>query len=346
MPILNQLRNHFQSGKLRAGVVGAGSVARNAHLPVYKNDERVKLIAIADLDRPNRTSAAQEFGAERTYSEGKQMISEESLDIISICTPPSTHEDLFITATAAGINVYCEKPMALSIESAERMVSAAESADVITQIGYTRPYVESFKTVLNLSKESILGETRSLHTHRIRAPPDGKWNYNPSISGGGVVSDQLPHILDFYIRLFDTEPSIRNVQFRYDNVPTVENYAEIDFDFDGIPVRTTLGWSLHSRHQRNVLVADRGTVEYNMKTIEGNIQNTELAQKCGDNPVLDVKGLLRVFMSPTDDFHSKRIQDFVDHVVAEDPDTVAPVQRGLTVTKILREVYDRAEVAE
>ncbi|MUW13422.1 hypothetical protein GJ633_01200 [Halorubrum sp. CBA1125] len=344
MAILDRVRSGLGFDRLRAGVVGAGSVARNAHLPVYKQDERVDLIAIADLDSSNRKSAAQDFDAERTYSNGDQMISEEDLDLVSICTPPATHESLFITAAEAGTNIYCEKPMTISVEAAKRMTAAAESAEVISQIGYTRPYVENYKTVLSLLDNSILGDIQSLHTHRIRGPPSGRWNYDPSVSGGGVVSDQLPHILDFYIRVFDTEPKIRDVRFRSDEVPTVEDYAEIDFEFDGIPVRTTLGWTLHSQYQRNVLNANRGTVEYNMRTIEGSIQGSEFAQKCGENPVIDIKGLFRSFASASDNFHSKRIQDFVDHVEANDFNTVAPVQRGLRITKIIREIYDRSEV--
>ena len=346
MSLLKRVGKFLKSEKLRAGVIGTGSVAQNAHLPVYENDERINLVAIADLDISSRKAVAEEFDIEHTYSEGTQMLSEEDLDIVSICTPPATHEDFFITAADAGVNIYCEKPMAISVEAAKRMVSAAESAGVVTQIGYTRPYVENFKTVLSLLENSILGDIRSLHTYRIRVPPGAQWNYDPSVSGGGVVSDQLPHILDFYMRVFGGEPTIHDVRFRSDEVPTVEDYAEIDFEFDGVPVRTTVGWSLHSKHQRNVLIASRGAVEYNMQTIEGKIQDNEFAQKSGENPIIDIKGLFRTFTSASDDFHSERIQDFIDHVESGNSDTIAPAQRGLKVTKVLREIYDQAEVSE
>lgn len=346
MSLVKRVRKLPKSEKSRAGVIGAGSVAQNAHLPVYENDERISLIAIADLDTSTRKAVAEEFDIEQTYSEGAQMISEEDLDIVSICTPPTTHENLFITAAEAGVNIYCEKPMTITVEAAKRMVSTAESTGVITQIGYTRPYIENFKTVLSLLENSILGDIRSLHTHRIRTPPGAQWNYDPSISGGGVVSDQLPHILDFYMRVFGGEPTIHDVRFRSQEVPTVEDYAEIDFEFDGVPVRTTIGWSLHSKYQRNVLVADRGAIEYNMQTIEGQIQDTEFAQKSGKNPIIDIKGLFRTFVSASDDFQSERIQDFIDHVESGNLNTVAPARRGLKVTKLLREIYHQAEILE
>ena len=342
MRLLRRFYDRLGVDTLRAGVVGTGSVAETAHLPVYSSDPRTKLVAVADLNVDSLSAAASKYGIEQTYEDGIEMIEEADLDLVSISTPPATHKGLFIAAADAGVHVYCEKPMAISVEDAEAMADSAESAGIITQVGYTRPYIDSFKTVSSLIDNNILGEIRSLHTHRIRSPPSGGWNYDPSVSGGGVVSDQLPHILDFYIRIFETTPEVHKVRMESKDVPVVEDYAEIDFEFDGTPVRTTLGWTLHTQHQRNVLVADYGTIEYDMSDITGEIQSTELAQRNGSNPIIDVEGVFRAFTADEDDFHHERVRDFVDHVATGDRDTIASVKRGVQVTRGLRAVYDTA----
>lgn len=343
MGLYQYARSQSGSGDIRAGVVGAGSVARTAHLPVYRDNHDVDLIAIADLDDESRISAAREYAANRTYDDGERMIRDESLDLISISTPPSTHRSLFVAAAEEGIHIYCEKPMATTVADAEAMAASAESAGIVTQIGYTRPYVENFKTVNSLVGNDVLGELKSLHTHRVRSPPSGRWNYNSEISGGGVIADQLPHIVDFYLRLFNDMPAIQEAKLRSTDIRDVEDFAEIEFNFGGIPVRTTLGWSLYTRHQRNVLVTDYGTLEYNMTDLTGTVQSVDLAQRYGENPVVDVRGVFRGFVAGDDNFHHKRVRDFINHVKANDRDTVAPADRGVEVTKIVRKVYDQAE---
>lgn len=342
MELLRRVRRRLGSDTLRAGVVGAGSVARTAHLPVYRDHPEVELVALADVDSDSRASAAREYGVDQRYADGQELIAEADVDLLSISTPPATHRALVTAAAEAGIHLYCEKPMATSVADAEAMAASAESAGVVTQVGYTRPYIETFKTVLRLSDCDILGEISSLHTHRIRPSPSGGWNYDPTVSGGGVVSDQLPHILDFYVRLFGTTPEIDSVQLESRDVSGVEDYAEIDFSFDGVPVRTTLQWTLDAKYQRNVLVAEHGTVEYDMTEFGGEVQSAEVAQRDGENPIVDLKGVARLFRSTGSDFHYERVWDFVDHVVAGDTDTIAPVSRGVTITELIRDVYDQS----
>jgi len=336
--------NLFGSDGLRAGVVGLGSVAHTAHLPTYDAHPEATLAAVADLDAERRESVREEYGVDATYESGAEMIEDADLDLLSICTPPGTHRDLFVTAAEAGCHVYCEKPMTTTVADGEAMVAAAEDAGIITQMGYTRPYVENFRNVLSMLDHHLLGNLKRLQTHRVRNSPAGGWNYDPDLSGGGVVADQLPHIMDFYIRVFGTTPEIEAVALESLDVPAVEDYAELAFDFDGVHVETVLHWTLHTKYQRNVLLGTKGSVEFNMTRLDAEIQSEPVAQKYGQLPFVDLRDQFRAWWGGDDDFHGKRVWDFVDHVAADDHDTVAPVERGLEVTQVLREVYERGEM--
>ncbi|MFB6201885.1 MAG: Gfo/Idh/MocA family protein [Halorhabdus sp.] len=333
----------FGSDPLRAGVVGAGSVASTAHFPTYRDHPETALVAVADLDKDRRGAVAAEYGIEQEYETGKEMLAEADLDVVSICTPAGTHRDLFVAAADAGCHIYCEKPMTTDVESAKAMVDAAERAGIVTQIGYTRAYVENYRHVLAMVENHLLGDIKRLKTHRVRSPPDGGWNFDPEMSGGGIVTDQLGHMLDFYIRLFGTIPEVTSVELERLDVPTVEDYAVIEFDFGGVPVETTLHWTPNAKHHRNVLFGTGGLLEFNLDSLTGEVQGEAVAQKYGKQPFVDLRGEFRAWWGGTNDFHDVRVRDFVDHVVEEDSETVAPAQRGLDVTRVIAEVYERGE---
>lgn len=334
----------FGSNGLRAGVVGVGSVAKTAHLPTYADHPETDLVAVADLDEERRADVVSEFGIDTGYESGDEMIAEADLDVVSICTPAGTHHDLFVTAAEAGCHIYCEKPMTTDVESAEAMVEAVEVANIITQIGYTRAYVENYRRVLSLKANHLLGNIKRLKTHRVRSPPGGDWNFDPAVSGGGVVADQLGHIVDFYIRLFDTIPEVADVTLERLDVPTVEDYAEITLDFDGTPVATTLHWTPHAKHHRNVLFGTKGLLEFNLQSLTGEIQGETIGQKYGKQPFVDLRDEFRAWWGGSNDFHNVRVRDFVDHVVDGDHETIAPAQRGLEVTQVIEEVYEQGEI--
>lgn len=333
----------FGSSGLRAGVIGAGSVARTAHFPTYADHPETELVAVADLDEQTRAAAVEEFDIASEYERGEAMLEEADLDLVSICTPAGTHQELFVAAAEAGCHIYCEKPFSTDVESAEAMVEAADAADVITQVGYTRAYIENYRHVLSMHKNHLLGEIKRLETHRVRSPPAGGWNFDPAISGGGVVADQLGHILDFYIRLFGTTPSVTSVTLERLDVPTVEDFAELSFDFDGVTVETTLHWTPHAKQHRNVLIGTGGLLEFNLDSLSGDVQGETVAQQYGTQPFVDIRGEFRAWWGGANDFHDRRVWDFIDHVVAGAHDTVAPARRGLEVTRIIADVYERGE---
>jgi len=334
----------FGSTGLRAGVIGTGSVAETAHIPAYLNHPKTTLAAVAELDEGRRESVVSEYDIGSGYRDGKQMLEEENLDLVSICTPAGTHRDLFLAAAKAGCHIYCEKPLTTSIESAERMAEAAAEADVITQIGYTRAYVENYQAVLAMKAHHLLGDIKRVRVHRVRSPPAGGWNFDPEMSGGGVVADQLGHILDFYIRVFDTAPDVKSVTLERLDIPNVEDYAEITLEFDGVPVELLLHWTPYAKHHRNLLVSTRGLLEFNLESLNGQIQGETVAQKYGKQPFVDLRGEFRAWWGGSNDFHDARVTDFIDHVLEDNYDTVAPIQRGVEVTQIIADIYNRSEL--
>lgn len=123
--------NRFSSArKLRIGVVGAGRIASESHLPVLHKLRKVDVVAICDQKVSLARSVASQFGVKTVFDNLKEMLSKEKLDVVDICTPPHTHAHLLIQSMEAGCNVLVEKPLVTSMKEADEMVSVSRKKGV------------------------------------------------------------------------------------------------------------------------------------------------------------------------------------------------------------------------
>lgn len=142
----------------RAAVIGCGKMSRG-HAHAYAAHEDVALIAGADVSEPARAAFASEFGLDAMYADPAAMLAEERPDLVSVCTWPPHHTDLVEAAFAAGARgVWCEKPMAVDLADADRMVAAAAAAGGALIVNHQRRYVENYRQARALIAEGAIGE--------------------------------------------------------------------------------------------------------------------------------------------------------------------------------------------
>lgn len=116
--------------KLRIGVVGAGTIARESHLPVLKSLENVEVVAICDKRISAAKEMASQFGIKAIFVILAEMLYKEKLDAVDICTPPYTHAPLSIQAMEAGCHVLVEKPMVTNVKETDEMIRVAKRTGV------------------------------------------------------------------------------------------------------------------------------------------------------------------------------------------------------------------------
>ena len=122
----------------KVGIIGAGAIAQECHFPGYKKDRRSKVVAFAEPTAERHTEVKERFGKKLVgYTDYKEMIKNEDLDIISICTPNAFHAENAIAALEAGCHVLCEKPIATTLKDADRMIAAAKKARKKLMVGFT-----------------------------------------------------------------------------------------------------------------------------------------------------------------------------------------------------------------
>ncbi len=155
--------------KLRVGIIGTGSRKQKpgplgfamaySHGNAYKELDHCQMVACADIVEENARDFAEAFGIRRTYLDHRQMLAEEKLDVVSICTWMHLHEAMVLDACQAGVKaIHCEKPMADTWGGSRRMAAAAAQAGVQLTFNHQRRYGEPFMMAKAMLDEGRLGE--------------------------------------------------------------------------------------------------------------------------------------------------------------------------------------------
>lgn len=187
--------------KLRAGVIGCGKVARTLHIPEYLNCPDTELIAYCDVDRRSIAESVARYGERSTYHDYRKMLAAEKLDCVSVCLPNFLHCPATVASLEAGVNVLVEKPMALTLREADRMLAAAKRRKKLLMVSQTQRFSAVHKKAKEVIDSGILG--RILHvTTAFGHPgpegwsPRGKWFFQKKKAGFGPMADLGIHKAD------------------------------------------------------------------------------------------------------------------------------------------------------
>ena len=184
---------------LRAAVVGCGNVAGN-HAAAYRSLPGVDLVGCCDVD-PERARAFGDRHGIRHSTGDLEMLLDLGVDVVSVCTPHPTHEQVVTAAAARGAHVLCEKPIAVDLASAARTVRACEGAGVRLGVLFQRRFWPAAARIRRALDDGVLGIPvlghASVLLHRdadyyTSAPWRGSWETD----GGGVLMTQAIHNVD------------------------------------------------------------------------------------------------------------------------------------------------------
>ncbi len=151
------------------GVIGAGNIATSRHIPAFQRHDDTRAVSVYDTNADTSESVAAEY--DLLAADSLQDVYRRS-DLVSICTPPSTHRDIAIEAIRSGCHVLCEKPMAMTADEANEMVAVANEEDRVLSIVHNFLYKHSIKKVDQLIDSGKLGTVS--HTYMIKPESDEK----------------------------------------------------------------------------------------------------------------------------------------------------------------------------
>jgi predicted dehydrogenase len=178
------------------GIIGAGAIAQ-AYAQAFQVTQCAELVAAADID----LEAAKAISS-KGYSSADEMVENEALDAVLVCTPPNTHPEIVTAMLKRGLHVLCEKPFCISSAEAERMVATAKQEGRILTMASKFRYVNDVRAARELVLSGKLGEV-ILFENAFTGAVDmrNRWNSVQEVSGGGVLIDNGTHSVDM-IRYF------------------------------------------------------------------------------------------------------------------------------------------------
>lgn len=182
--------------KLRWGIIGLGQVARGRVVPAIQRRGAGTLLACAGRCPQATTQAAAELGIARVHADWQALLADPGIDAVYIATPNALHADVAVAALDQGKHVLCEKPMALALADAQRIVDAARRSGRIFRLALQIRREAVLQRAFQLMREGVIGDVRFMDIERL-APigQAGTWRRERG-QGGSILYDVGVHLLD------------------------------------------------------------------------------------------------------------------------------------------------------
>lgn len=182
------------------GIIGCGTYG-SEHARVLSHLDDVSIRAVCDIDAGRARTLGEASGASYFSRDAEELIRDEAIDVIYICTHHDSHASIAIQATSYGKHIFIEKPMALTVHDSREIVDAVERAGVICMVGFKLrfyPLVNRLRAYIPTPRLTI--------AHGIDDRwPDDFWANDPTKGGGNVLSEGC-HVMDLVYYLNQSEP--------------------------------------------------------------------------------------------------------------------------------------------
>ncbi len=258
----------------RIGVIGAGYWGAN----LVRNCSQMGILAaVCDADLRPLNEVRGKYPGVALYCDLDQMLEHTKLDAVVIAAPAPAHASLALRCIAAGKHVFVEKPLALSVEDAERVVQAAESAGVTLFVGHVLLYHPAVRALLLCVNQGRIGRVRHLRSRRLswgrlRSQENVWWSF-------------APHDCALMIAVMKDTPVNATGWLSAYVRPNLGDFAYADFAFaDGRSAHIEVSWLDPDKSSRIDVFGSEGTLTF----IDSREGGTLTLTPCGDR--LDARG--------------------------------------------------------
>ena len=347
------------SEKIKVGIIGTGGIS-NCHFTGYKSRNDVDVVACCDIDFEKAKKYAEEKGIPHAYPSYDEMLKNEKLDAVSVTTWNAAHKCATIAALNAGVNVICEKPMAMNAAEAREMAETAKKSGKLLMVGFVRRYGNDAAVVKKFIDAGQLGEiyyAKATYLRRNGCP--GRWLGDKEYSGGGPLIDLGVHVMDLVRYLAGSPKPVSAYGFTFDKLgygraeggqSWIGSESGIDFkynveDFAGAIIKFDNGLTMSLESSFNL----------NIKNDVGNIELFGTKSGCKLDPSVelfsDMAGMLvdiKPFGSTALNFNGlfeNEIGHFIDCVKGE-KQCISPAEDGVVLMQMIDAIYESARTGK
>ena len=218
--------------KIRCGIIGTGMIGKT-HINRYAEVGEAEVVAVADLREDEAQRVAQEHGIPNVYTDYKELLKIEEIDLVDVCLPNALHCPVTCDALKAGKHVYCEKPMANSAAEARKMLKTAADTGKTLSIQLNTLFGNEAHAAKRVIDAGLLGDIyyakSSYYRRRGRCYVDGYATppfVQKEVAGGGALADMGVYHLGLMVWLLDN-PGLQTVSAStFQEIPMNEKRAK------------------------------------------------------------------------------------------------------------------------
>lgn len=354
------------SKTLKIGIIGCGGIANGKHMPSLKKQEQAQMVAFCDIVKERAEQAAAEYGAEgaKVYTDFRELLKDDTLDVIHVCTPNDSHAEITVASLEAGKHVMCEKPMAKTVAQAKEMLDAARRTGKKLTIGYQNRYRDDSLYLKEMCENGELGDIyygKALAVRRRAVPTWGVF-LDEEKQGGGPLIDIGTHALDLTLWLMDNYKPKSVMGSTFHKLGQRENAANAFGPWDpnefkvedsafgfitmenGATIVLESSWALNvieTGEAKTVLAGTEGGAD--MK--DGLRINGEKMSRLYETKVdLGTGGV--AFYSGSAETDSDREARMWIEAILEDKEPLVKPEQAFVVTQILEAIYESAQTGK
>lgn len=195
------MTNTFKIALIGTGYIGkTHALAYSTVNRIFPNAPQLVQELVVDIAEEAGRAFAKQYGFARFSTNWRDAITDPGIDIVAIATPNYLHKEMAVEAIRAGKHVYCEKPLAVTIEDAEAMADAARKSDVQTLVGYNYLCNPALQHARKLIAEGRIGRPlflRGVNDEDYMADPrvPHSWRCERAKAGAGTLGDLAAHLI-------------------------------------------------------------------------------------------------------------------------------------------------------
>ena len=297
--------------KINVALAGLGRIGKIHLKNLSRNFPEIKVVAVMDVFDESKT-IADEFNVPVFVKDFDELLAVPGLDAVVICSPTDTHADYVVKAAKAGKQIFCEKPLDLSLERVKEVLAIVEESGVKLMLGFNRRFDPEFKKIRQLVTNDAIGDVQIVKiTSRDPGPPPVSY---VKVSGG-MFLDMTIHDFDMarYISGKQVKEVFAKATVKID--PEIGQAGDVDtaiitltFEDDSMAVIDNCRKAVYGYDQRLEVFGSKG-----MAQAENNFPNNHKLYTAtgvsGDLP-------LHFFLERYDASYNQEIREFIDALVS------------------------------
>lgn len=313
--------------RVKVGVIGCGHIAQQVHIPNYIENPRSELVAICDTNKDVLAKTAEKYSIKHTFEDYKELLKSGLINAVSVCVPTGLHSEVVIEAAKNGVHTLCEKPLALNLDEADRMLEAVSKNEIKLGVGFNLKFLPNHVKVREFIQNRRIGKPIFARAQLITTGPYGTSSTSVTYETEkriGCLFDSGAHISDLMLWMFGRASRVSAYLSTHMRRVKVDDTALVTIMFEsGVLGEISVAWVPISHYtaiesSRQIQVVGTGGI------LESDIFGPSLQFYSVDSLICKVKGKIKLTPGRFDSHiplealswsYAREIDDFLESIV-------------------------------